>query len=166
MYGVGIQGEMNSSKRNVTAAGIQHSPERNASVTSKWKTLSTEVLNKKGNAKQMPNKCHARHLNCSPPCRGMDKLWVYQGGWLDVELCTPKCMLPALHAAQLKEQGLVFWSTTEAQKCPLSYGLIWQCLEKEEGLEGGSSPSTHEPYLLTWASYVPCGPLHGLHPHA
>lgn len=75
-------------------------------------------------------------------------------------------MLPALHAAQLKEQDLVFWRATEAQKCPLSYDLTWPSLEMEEGLEWGSSPSTHEPYLLTWGAFVLCVPLDGLHPCA
>lgn len=165
MYGVGIQGEMNSSKRNVTAAGIQHSPERDASVTSKWKTLSTEVLNKKGNAKQMPNKCHAWHLNCSPPCRGMDKLWYIRvDGWMWSSVPQSAC---CQHCMQHNWRSRI-WSS-EAPPRPRSalFPMTWfgNALRRRKGLnEAPALPHMnhiclHELFMFHVALFMDCTPM-------
>lgn len=145
---------MNPPKRNVIAAGIEHSPERNASVTRKWITLCplrywTEM--------EMQNKYHVRHLNCSPAFKGVDKLW-YIGvdGWIWSPIphsgCCQLCMQHHWRRRVWSSEGPQSPQSALFRMTWLGHAIKWR-----KGLNALC--------LLRWAARVPSGPLDGLHSH-
>lgn len=150
----GNSGRNESSKEKRGCCRIWHSPERNASVTSKRKM---HCLLRYWTKREMQNKYPAWHLNCSCPWGGLQKLWyIGMDGWMWSSV--PQTASTACNTTEGVGFGLL-----RGHCCP---GVL-SFLRCEEGLNGVPAFShrhcicLHELLMFPVAFLVYCTPVPG-----